>query len=78
MLGNMSVTNEESVWEFRCSRFKELFEKHGNGVVIPPCNPWDPICNPLKVFDDTGVECKNAPIHSRENGTSLVVGGKSR
>ena len=49
--------SEERVWEVLCSRCEELFEKHGNWIVIPPCDPWDPDCEPLKVFDDTCVEC---------------------
>ena len=47
---------EEMIWESICSRCKELFEKHGNGIVIPNCDPWDPMYEPLKVFDDTKVE----------------------
>ena len=48
--------SEEMVWESICSRCKELFEKRGNGIVIPPCDPWDTMCEPLKGFDDTDVE----------------------
>jgi len=46
--------SEKRVWEVLCSRCEELFEKHGNGIVIPPC---DPHCDPVPVFDETNVEC---------------------
>ena len=46
--------SEERVWEVLCSRCHDLFEKYGNGIVIPPCNPH---FDPVLVFDETDVEC---------------------
>jgi len=46
--------SEERVWEVLCSRCHDLFEKYGNGIVIPPCNS---LYDPVLVFDETDVEC---------------------
>jgi len=46
--------SEERVWEVLCSRCNDLFQKYGNGMVIPSC---DPLYDPVLVFDETDVEC---------------------
>lgn len=48
--------SQEMVWEYICSRCMELFERDGNGIEIPSCDPFDPMQEPLKVFDETDVE----------------------
>jgi len=47
--------SEERVWEVLCSRCHDLFEKYGNGIVIPPL--CESPCDPVLVFDETDVEC---------------------
>ena len=49
--------SEERICKCCVRDAKSSFEKHGNGIVIPPCDPGDPDCEPLKVFDETHVEC---------------------